>query len=263
MNRVITALIGIPLLIWAVEFAPLPVFYGLIFIVMLLALHEYYALVALPIPFRVAGFLLGSLALLMFTIPQASVILPTGLILMLMVALFARLELSIAFRSAAFGFFGALYVGGLMSFLIALRVMDAELGHRGNLLMMLFCIIWVGDSFAFFAGKTLGRHKLAPVVSPKKTWEGAIAGFVFSILAAIICRYTFVQQLTVMDSIIIGALVGILGQIGDLCESIVKRAANVKDSGQILPGHGGMLDRIDSLLFGASAMYYYLSFFHS
>jgi phosphatidate cytidylyltransferase len=263
MKRVITALIGIPLLIWVIEFAPLSVFYGLIFVVMLLALHEYYALVALPIPFRVAGFLLGSIALLMFMNPKASAIFPAGLILILMVALFARIELAMAFRSVAFAFFGALYVGGLMSFLFALRMMDAESGRRGNLLMMLFCIIWAGDSFAFFAGKTFGRHKLAPVVSPKKTWEGAIAGFIFSILASIICRYTFVQQIGLIDSILIGALVGIFGQIGDLCESIVKRAANVKDSGQILPGHGGMLDRIDSLLFGAPAMYYYLSFFHS
>jgi phosphatidate cytidylyltransferase len=263
MKRVITALIGIPLLIWVIEFAPLYVFYSLLLIVMLLALHEFYVLIELPIAFRIAGFLLGCLALLVFSYPEARAILPAGLILILTIALFSRQEITKAFRSAVFGFFGALYVGGLMSFLIALRILDADLGRGGNLLMMLFVIIWTGDSFAFFAGKSFGRHKLAPVVSPKKTWEGSIAGFLFSILAAVVCRYTFVQQISLIDSVFIGALVGIFGQIGDLCESIVKRAVNVKDSGQILPGHGGMLDRIDSLLFGAPAMYYYLSFFHS
>jgi phosphatidate cytidylyltransferase len=125
---------------------------------------------------------------------------------------------------------------------------------------MLFIVIWSGDSFAYFAGKSLGRHKLAPVVSPNKTWEGAVAGFLFSIIAALACKATFLHGLSWMDATALGALIGVVGQIGDLCESIVKRAVKVKDSGAILPGHGGMLDRVDSLLFGAPAMYYYLSF---
>jgi len=175
--------------------------------------------------------------------------------------LFSGLELAAAFRSAAYSFFGAVYVGGLLSFLVALRLKDAAAGRGGDLVMMLFCILWTGDSFAYFIGKSIGRHKLAPAVSPKKTWEGAIAGFLFSILAAVACHYSFVPQISLMDSAILGTLVGVLGQIGDLGESIIKRAANVKDSGGILPGHGGILDRIDSLLFGAPAMYYYLFFF--
>ena len=94
-------------------------------------------------------------------------------------------------------------------------------------------------------------------MSPKKTIEGAIAGFVFSIVAAVGGRSIFLQQISLIDAIALGAIVGILGQIGDLCESILKRAVQIKDSGTILPGHGGMLDRIDSLLFGAPALYYY------
>src|SRR4029079_6940542 len=146
-------------------------------------------------------------------------ILFTGVMIMLTIALFSRLELSVAFRSAVFAFFGAIYIGGLMSYIISLRMLDAVAGRGGNLLMMLFCIIWAGDSFAFFAGKTIGRHKLAPVVSPKKTWEGAMAGLLFSIVAAVVCRSTCVSQITLLDAIVIGALVGIVGQIGDLGES--------------------------------------------
>jgi phosphatidate cytidylyltransferase len=260
MKRVITALIGIPFLIWIIEFALFYICVGLIVIAAALALHEYFALIEIPWVFRLAGFLIAGIALFYFVMPRAPEILFGGVMLMLIVALFSQLELMVAFRSAAYGFFGAAYIGGLMSYMISLRMLDAAAGRGGNLLMMLFCIIWAGDSFAFFAGKSFGRHKFAPVVSPKKTWEGAVAGFVFSVVAAVICRSTFVPQISLRDAIIIGALVGIAGQIGDLCESIIKRAVQVKDSGQILPGHGGILDRIDSLLFGAPAMYYYLFF---
>jgi phosphatidate cytidylyltransferase len=261
MKRVVTALIGIPLLIWIIEFAPIYICIGVIVIAAGLSLQEYFALVEIPWVFRLAGFFIAALALFFFQMPRASEILFGGVILMLTVALFSRLDLATAFRSAAYAFFGAAYIGGLMSYMIALRMLDAAASRGGNLLMMLFCIIWAGDSFAYFAGKSFGRHKLAPVVSPKKTWEGSIAGFIFSIAAAVLCRSTFVPQIGLRDAIVIGALVGIIGQIGDLGESIIKRAVQVKDSGQILPGHGGMLDRIDSLLFGAPAMYYYLFFF--
>jgi phosphatidate cytidylyltransferase len=261
MKRVITAIIGIPLLIWIIEFAPVSICIGLIVIAAALALHEFFALVEIPWVFRLAGFLIAGVCLFFFQVPRSAEMLFAGVMLMLTVALFSQMDLAAAFRFAAFGFFGAAYIGGLMSYIIALRMVDAATGHGGNLLMMLFCILWAGDSFAYFAGKTFGRHKFAPVVSPKKTWEGAVAGFIFSIVAAAICQFTFVQQISLRDAIIIGALVGIVGQIGDLGESIIKRAFQVKDSGQILPGHGGMLDRIDSLLFGAPAMYYYLFLF--
>src|SRR5262249_51407544 len=122
-------------------------------------------------------------------------------------------------------------------------------------------IVWTNDIFAFVAGKSFGRHKLAAVVSPKKTVEGAVAGFVAGIIAAAAYAYFLVPSLAIVHACIIGALIGIAGQIGDLCESILKRVAQVKDSGTIVPGHGGMLDRIDSLLFGAPTMYYYYYFF--
>ncbi len=261
MKRVITAAIAIPILVSIVTMAPVWVCVGVILVAMLLALHEYFGLVDIPVSFRVVASLIASVASLVPVWPQWSFILLIGALLMLTIALFSRLELASAFRAAVFGFFGAAYIGGLMGFLIALRTWNSASLSGADLLMMLFIVIWSGDSFAYFAGKSFGRHKLAPVVSPQKTWEGAVAGFVFSIVAAIACRFTFIQEMGLMDAIAIGCLIGVVGQIGDLCESIVKRAVKVKDSGGMIPGHGGMLDRLDSLLFAAPAMYYYLSFF--
>jgi phosphatidate cytidylyltransferase len=261
MKRVLTAIVGIPLLIYIVMIAPVWVCISVIFLAMLLALHEYFALTVVPLSFRLVGGAVATVACLLPVWPDGSMILLIGAMMILTVSLFSRLEIPDAFRAVVFSFFGAAYVGGLMGFLIALRTWNRGSYSGADLVMMLFVIIWSGDSFAYFAGKSFGRHKLAPIVSPHKTWEGAFAGFLFSVVAAVVCKLTFVKEMSLVDAMAVGGLIGIIGQIGDLCESIVKRAAKVKDSGGIIPGHGGMLDRLDSLLFGAPAMYYYLSFF--
>ena len=126
-------------------------------------------------------------------------------------------------------------------------------------MLSLFIIIWAGDTGAYVVGKLLGRRLLTKI-SPKKTVEGSFGGLIFSMILAVVCKYFLLPELSVNNAIWLGALIGIMGQIGDLAESLLKRSANVKDSGSILPGHGGMLDRLDSLLFGAPAMYYYVYF---
>lgn len=118
-----------------------------------------------------------------------------------------------------------------------------------NLLLLALLPLWVGDSLAYFVGKAIGRHKLAPSISPNKTWEGAIANLVGCLAAAYAIGIWL--KLPVAASIAVGLTTGILGQIGDLLQSRIKRLANVKDSGSILPGHGGVLDRLDSFLFSA------------
>ena len=264
MTRILTAVIGIPVLVYIIQFAPPSICVSVILIAMLLTLHEYFVLVKEQVPpyFRWSGFLFASLIVLSFLLQSVVVelpffVFPAGSILMLTLALFSGAGLRQSLEACVYTLFGALYVGGLMGTMAGIRMIDWGGETGADLLMMLFCIIWAGDTFAYFCGRLMGRHKLAPVVSPNKTVEGAVAGFVFSVLAGIGCRFGFVQQITVMDSAILGAVVGVMGQIGDLCESVIKRAAQVKDSGAILPGHGGMLDRVDSLLFGAPAMYYY------
>jgi phosphatidate cytidylyltransferase len=260
MTRVVTTLIGIPLLIFIVQFAPDYVAIALIFISMLLALHEYFSLVHVQQrAFQLTGYLLatGVVACFYFVALFSVFWLPAVSLVVLIVALFSPGELKQRSEAAAFTLFGVWYVGGLMGYLVGVR----RVGYGGemgaDLLMLLLVIIWANDIFAYLIGRKFGRHKLAPVISPKKTIEGAIGGLVFGVLAAVASRWIFIPQISVVHLVLMGLLIGAIGQIGDLCESIVKRAANVKDSGGILPGHGGMLDRVDSLLFGAPAMYYY------
>ena len=130
----------------------------------------------------------------------------------------------------------------------------------GYTVITLFVCIWLCDTAAYFIGTGLGKHKLFPRVSPNKTWEGAIAGLAAAIAAAIVMRMTFVDYLTVMQAGVVGGIVGVFGQLGDLVESLFKRDAGVKDSSGIIPGHGGVFDRFDSLILAAPIVYLYLDF---
>jgi phosphatidate cytidylyltransferase len=120
-------------------------------------------------------------------------------------------------------------------------------------------MIWTNDSFAFFVGKNIGKRKLFVSVSPKKTQEGFIGGLLFTLLSAcIISKYN--NDYTLMNWLTIGFIISVIGTLGDLVESKFKRQANIKDSGNIMPGHGGMLDRLDSILFAAPFIYLYINF---
>ena len=125
------------------------------------------------------------------------------------------------------------------------------------MIISIFVSIWICDSAAYFIGSAYGLHKLMPRVSPKKSWEGAIAGFVFAVIGMIAARELVLEFLELRDAIAIGLIVGAFGQIGDLVESLLKRDNHVKDSSSIIPGHGGILDRFDSLLFTAPIVYLY------
>lgn len=122
-------------------------------------------------------------------------------------------------------------------------------------------VTWANDTLAYFAGRFFGRHKLAPTVSPKKTWEGFAGGMVGSILGLFIQTWVFFPgTLRPLDCLVLGVAGGIAGPMGDLCESMLKRTYGVKDSGTIIPGHGGILDRLDALLFNAPLVYLYVQF---
>ncbi len=136
----------------------------------------------------------------------------------------------------------------------------ASVIHRwgGFMTITVFAIIWICDSAAFHVGVAWGKHKLFPRVSPQKSWEGAIAGFVFAVGAALAAKYLVVTFLPVTGAILIGAIVGTIGQLGDLTESLLKRDAGVKDSSKLIPGHGGAFDRFDSVLMVSPCVYLYL-----
>lgn len=144
-------------------------------------------------------------------------------------------------------------------FLILLPIYKGN--YEPHLMISILILIWVNDSFAFIVGKNFGKTKLFVSVSPKKTIEGFIGGFVFALIAAYIISNTQLSSnLSLIDWLIIAVIVSIIGTIGDLVESKLKRQAKIKDSGNIMPGHGGILDRLDSLLFAAPFVYLYINF---
>ena len=178
---------------------------------------------------------------------------PTLALLLIAVAAMAvslrSADLKDALPSAAGLALGVLYVFGAWRAAMELRLISA------HWLMLAFLLSWVGDTFAYYTGKALGRHKLAPRVSPAKTWEGSAGSVAGSMLAGFVYAHYLIPQATLMQVLVASAAGNVAGQIGDLCESAFKRGAGVKDSGTTLPGHGGWLDRIDSSLFAVPVVY--------
>lgn len=149
--------------------------------------------------------------------------------------------------------FGVLYVACTLPFFASLY----DLPHGKALVVMAIAMAAFGDTFAMFAGKLIGRHKMTPVLSPNKTWEGLAAGFLGSCFGGILVKFSLWPELPLNRLIGLGLIIGIIGPLGDLIESMVKRAYHVKDAGALLPGHGGVLDRADALIFTAPTVYYY------
>ena len=149
---------------------------------------------------------------------------------------------------------GLIYAGWLLSHFILLgRLQDHGMALVLTALLATFAI----DSAAFFVGSAVGRHRLAPKISPAKTWEGAVGGFVGGVVAVIILARILNLPLDWLQAIALGALLGVFAQVGDLVESLLKRSTHVKDTSTIIPGHGGLLDRTDSLIFSVVVVYYY------
>lgn len=159
---------------------------------------------------------------------------------------------------------GLIYVPLFFSFLILIRelptVVHIDYKVGGLWIIFIFFCVWLSDTLAYFVGAPLGKHKLCPQISPQKSLEGFFAGLAGSILAAIISYHIFFSFISITHLFTLSLLIGLVGQVGDLMESSFKREANLKDSSNILPGHGGILDRFDSLLFAAPPVYFYLKF---
>ena len=257
-RRVITGLWGIPLLIAAVWFdQPLPWFTLLVAIWGLLAVFEFYKMGAgakVP-PLTYFGLIWTLLFILSphfnndFITPPT---LLTSAVVLSLIWLLLRPQKEGAFIGWAWTMAGILYVGWLLSYFVALRGLD---DGRNWVFLALFAT-FASDTAAFFAGRALGRHHLAPRISPGKTWEGTIAGCLSAIIVSLL--FTMFLPLSYGQAILLGFLVSLFGQLGDLAESLLKRNMGVKDSGRLLPGHGGALDRIDSVVFAGVVVYYYV-----
>jgi phosphatidate cytidylyltransferase len=162
-----------------------------------------------------------------------------------------------AAREIAFALLAFLYIPFLLMHLVQLR--QTPFGVQWLFIIML--IVMTNDSAAYYTGSAFGKHRLYPLVSPKKSVEGAVGGLVGSLGGTMLAKFTFFPQLTFADAVVTALVVGLVGQAGDLFESLLKRSFGVKDSGTIIPGHGGVLDRLDSILFAAPITYYYVLFF--
>jgi len=256
--REITALIAAPIAIWIVGWGHEYVFDGAMALIAVLALHEFLSLgkakgydlpIALCIAimlFIMAAFILHDLSVEigMFA---ALLIIPASYV-------FSRKPLQDSLPSSAIAVLATTYVGMLGGSLIRLRN-DFPVGWK--LVYFLLLVVWLGDSGAYYVGRTLGKHKLSPRISPKKTIEGLAGGIVTSVITAVVIQMTFFHEFPLHHAIIAGVILSFAGVVGDLAESMWKRSADVKDSGTLIPGHGGFLDRFDSILFTAPILYCY------
>jgi phosphatidate cytidylyltransferase len=171
-----------------------------------------------------------------------------------LVGLFARRELAESVQSIAFTLLGVFYVGWLLSYVLLLRL----LSDGPSYVFYIFGVVWLGDAAALVSGTLMGRHKLAPTISPHKTIEGAFGGILGSLCGAVLGGLWLLGHFTVLQCFAVGIMLAIFGQLGDLSESLLKRSTGIKDSGILIPGHGGILDKVDGILFGAPALYYYV-----
>jgi phosphatidate cytidylyltransferase len=188
------------------------------------------------------------------SISPVSLLLTTAVTFSLLILLWRKGKEN-AFAGWAWTIAGILYIGLLLSYLVALRNLD---NGRAWVLIAVLCT-FASDSSAYLAGRVFGRHKLAPYISPKKTWEGSFAGALGAVAASLILVYLFNLPIAYWQAVILGFVVSVFGQLGDLVKSLFKRNMEVKDSGNIIPGHGGFLDRTDSLIFAGVTVYFFVA----
>lgn len=259
--RLATAAVGVPVILYLLFRMPPVAFYALAFPVALIGSAELFAMTHPGDRFSQAvGVVLsaGVSLLVYFCSDDPRVLLTVLVAVPLLGPLLTLVRVgdmaSAALRAAAMGF-GPLFVAGPLTLLAMIR---RDLGDDGpGFVVVTLMFAWFADTGGYFAGRFLGKHKLYPIVSPKKTVEGAIGGLAGAVVGALSASFLFLPSFPVTHSVPLAIVAGALGQAGDLGESLIKRSTGVKDSGAIVPGHGGILDRVDALLLTSTAVYLY------
>lgn len=261
VRRLYTAVVLIPIFYVIVRYLPPPFFFGVVLLTGMLALLEYYRLhftLDQLFPEAWVGSLATAALLAACQWPGLASI-PTILLTTVLAALTVRMAshrgLASALPDTAIMVFGVLYVGLTLGSYLFLRALP----FGESLVIFVILVTWVGDAGAYYVGMRTGRRPLAPIISPKKTVEGLIGGLTASVVAALAARTWLLPEYGLLEALGLGCLLGGVGIVGDLAESALKRSAGVKDSGAVIPAHGGMLDRIDSLLFTGPVFYYYVT----
>ena len=275
LTRVVVAFVFAPLIIYITLLGKLP-FLIFIEVLILLGLWEFFRLSKaknseIPkIPLIILGVFLGLSAYLWGE--RVFLFFILGILYLSALILVIKGKTEGATSNLALSLLGFFYVAGLFSYLILLREMSPEsIPNRfaslttsykmgGVWIVYLLLCIWSCDTFAYFIGAPLGKHPLSSRISPKKTVEGFGGGILGAVAAALLAHFVFFTSAGLKDLLIVSAIVALVGQVGDLTESLFKRDAQFKDTSSIIPGHGGILDRFDSLLFVSPIVYYYLKF---
>jgi len=246
MKRVVTALVGLPLVVAAVFFAGPPLFRAMAVALVLVALWEYLALCGITGTLFVVTLLAGGVAVGSVSPASGGAMGGLPLLLLLVASLWGKTELPDRFRFLAEASLGMMY----LSYAFACLILLHSLPQGASWTMIILGIMWAGDTAAYYGGRRFGGPKMAPLLSPKKTWSGAASGLAGSIAAAVLLAAILPGTFPLGKTALLALVVGVAGQLGDLIVSLWKRAKGVKDSGRIIPGHGGLLDRTDSLLLG-------------
>ncbi|MEW6087812.1 MAG: phosphatidate cytidylyltransferase [bacterium] len=255
-ERVITGIIAIPVLTSVIFYSPalLAIFTCA---VITIAMKEYYNMEKLPlkIDFKIfAGF---SFILCYFALKNNFLFFNIFFIVLLASSGIIRVLHREKTNNNYFLLtsFGNIYITYFFAHLLFLRNIP---GLGAKYVFFIFLLVWITDTAAYFIGVNYGKHKLAPAISPNKTIEGAVAGITGAVLITLLARPAFVPAFTIIQCFIIGIIFSVIAQMGDLFESALKRKAGIKDSGNLIPGHGGVLDRFDSLFFTIPGFYYYV-----
>lgn len=262
-QRVIVSIVAIPLIIAASYFGGVYFF----FFTAVIALVSYYEFSSFVINKGIhTNLWMGMLFILLLLVNEFFHYLNIYYLILALTVLLTLIELFRNKGSAIINIgttlLGILYIGFFADALLAIREIypriESLYERGGFLIISILAAIWICDSAAFFGGSSLGKHKLYPRVSPKKSWEGAIFGFIFAVITMLLAKVIILDFLSWASVIILGIIIGTIGQIGDLIESLFKRDAGVKDSSGLIPGHGGIFDRFDSLLYTAPVILIYL-----
>ena len=259
LKRIAVAVVFLPLFYILVRYLPQWAFFLFVMAGILLALYEFFGMhfgetgrKEIPIGLAAGGltaFLLG------WRGPGSQALWITGIIVAALSAeLFFKKDLKRALPDGAVLVLGVFYIAWLLGHAVLLR----QLPGGEWLVFFVFLVTWACDAGAYWTGKSIGRTALSPQVSPNKTIEGAVGGILLSVAAAVLAKWWFLTLLSLRDVLFLGVFLGLLGQLGDLVESMFKRSAGIKDSGGLIPAHGGVLDRVDSLIFTIPAFYYYM-----
>jgi len=258
MTRVLSGAVLIAIVVTIVWWTPPPVFYAAAAIVAYLALREY-LIMAGALGLQPPGMLTWTLTLVLCTgvalrLANLELVMATAFIAIASAALVRGVDRG-ALANVAAAILPGIYIGVPIGALVAMRI-----AHGPAIVFLLMLTVMISDTAQYYTGRALGRHPLAPAISPKKTIEGAIGGFVFGALTLAIVGRWWLPSVQVGARVLLGLAIAALGIAGDLFESLLKRAAGVKDSSSLIPGHGGVLDRIDALLFAAPVYYLVLRY---